>query len=69
MGDCPLIKVKNIERAYSLEFVVMIETKNPKFWNGCEIRDYDDWKGVVKWVNDLFKSLLMGVGNRMILCP
>jgi len=41
MGECPLRKDEDIKCVSTFEFI-MVETKSPEFWNGGEIRCYDD---------------------------
>ena len=63
MGECLLRKTKNTERVYTLKFVVMVERKSLEICNRFKIEGYDDWEVVAKWVNDLSKYGLIGVGN------
>ena len=69
MVECMFRKVENTKWVFTLEFVVMVEPKSLEFLNEGEIRGYDDWAEVVKWVDDLSKSDSIGIVNIVLLCP
>lgn len=47
----------------------MVENMSPRFWNGGEIRGYDDCEEMVKWMNSLSNFDSIGIVNEMLLCP
>ena len=48
MGESPLRRLKIQSKYPTLKFIVMVDAKNPKFWNVDETRGYADWKEVTK---------------------